>query len=389
MALPPVKSTPAGLHLTYLDSLRGLAAVYVVIHHALYLELSKFPLFSVFGYGIYAVQFFIILSGFCLMLPVVRNGGKLPTSCYRFFVRRGFRILPTYYIALLVCIVWSVTIRSDRQVISIPDVVSHLLMIHDAIPQFVTSINSVFWSIGVEWRIYFFFPALLLAWRFWGAFPTTILATISSAIVAVILGTVAPDRLTSLWFHFLGLFSMGMLAADLCFSSKEAFTPFLKIRQRYWHLGTLLCIALIVLITWMDPMKLWPRRPTGIAIGVATGTLGAIILVCITQTRFARVWRFLHWKPMVFLGRISYSLYLTHTVFLSMTYSYIVDPLGLQPLSRALLGAALGTLLSILGSYLFFLGAEKPFLKAGRVKRDPSPTAPLPASAIVGNPQIT
>ena len=81
------KNLPAKkVHLRYLDSLRGLAALTVVVHHALLqFDFSgaqlgapqKWLLFA-FQNGHYPVNFFIVLSGYCLMLPVLKSNYTLP-----------------------------------------------------------------------------------------------------------------------------------------------------------------------------------------------------------------------------------------------------------------------------------------------------------------------
>ena len=68
------------VHLGYLDSLRALAAIYVVMYHAIYQIDPHHPVrtgaagaFRSLFVGHYAVDLFIVLSGFCLMLPVARS----------------------------------------------------------------------------------------------------------------------------------------------------------------------------------------------------------------------------------------------------------------------------------------------------------------------------
>src|SRR5262245_3807946 len=105
---PPISARPIQasvtrprLQLPYLDGIRGLTALYVMMSHihiamsffvpdvqlgpALAAGLSDLHLPNVFGrlavmfvdhaFGLPGVQFFIVLSGYCLMLPVVRAGG--------------------------------------------------------------------------------------------------------------------------------------------------------------------------------------------------------------------------------------------------------------------------------------------------------------------------
>ena len=98
----------AGIRLAYLDGLRAVAAAYVVMFHAV-LGFSALGLSGpwrllrrAFAFGHEAVAIFIVLSGYCLMLPVVRkDAARLPVDFKRFVGRRAFRILPPYFMALL------------------------------------------------------------------------------------------------------------------------------------------------------------------------------------------------------------------------------------------------------------------------------------------------
>src|SRR5437763_1776287 len=72
-------------HLAYLDGVRGLSALYVVVHHVLNVVLKRFPeplpeltylLTFWMRFGHYAVDIFIVLSGYCLMLPVMKSSER-------------------------------------------------------------------------------------------------------------------------------------------------------------------------------------------------------------------------------------------------------------------------------------------------------------------------
>jgi len=107
--------------LEFLDGLRGLAAFYVLLHH-LYDPFGipralTYPL-SILRFGHYAVGAFIVLSGYCLMLPIVRStDGKISGGTFHFFKRRAMRILPPYYAALILSLVWLFSTRklTDQQ----------------------------------------------------------------------------------------------------------------------------------------------------------------------------------------------------------------------------------------------------------------------------------
>src|SRR5437764_1116801 len=99
-------------HLRYLDGIRGLAALYVLFTHlpqarlieaTHYVRILNMLDFALLGFGHYAVDVFIVLSGYCLMLPVVSTADHhLRGGLASYFRRRGLRIIPPYLGALIV-----------------------------------------------------------------------------------------------------------------------------------------------------------------------------------------------------------------------------------------------------------------------------------------------
>src|SRR5688572_10670209 len=99
--------------LPFLDGLRGLASLYVLLFHQMTLtiyghgELTGVMkvLRAWFGEGHFSVVFFIVLSGFSLMLPLARGGVEtLRGKLAQFAFRRARRIMPPYYAALVLSI---------------------------------------------------------------------------------------------------------------------------------------------------------------------------------------------------------------------------------------------------------------------------------------------
>jgi peptidoglycan/LPS O-acetylase OafA/YrhL len=174
------------LHLDFLDGLRGLAALYVLLHHAAAEEdrssLGHWLARGVgwLGRGHYAVAVFIVLSGFCLMMPVVRDEGRLRGGFRRYILRRARRILPPYYAAIalsLALIAWCPRLsqaHDPRWEIALPafslnsSLIPHLLLVHNMSPSAAYRIDPPMWSVATEWQIYFSLPILILIWRRWG-----------------------------------------------------------------------------------------------------------------------------------------------------------------------------------------------------------------------------
>ena len=102
----PVRDAPR-LRLDVLDGIRGLSALYVALFHAmgytgtmttLQTQASAATQFiaAILDYGAYAVPIFIVLSGFCLMLPLAqRQTTVLPGGTMAYLRRRAWRILPS------------------------------------------------------------------------------------------------------------------------------------------------------------------------------------------------------------------------------------------------------------------------------------------------------
>ena len=115
-----LEASRARLHLAYIDGMRAVAALVVVLNHtyaqawcAFY---DQFPppelafLTYSLAVGHLAVSVFIVISGFCLFLPVTRNGGLLKGGTALFFQRRARRILPPYYAAVAISLLLIATV---------------------------------------------------------------------------------------------------------------------------------------------------------------------------------------------------------------------------------------------------------------------------------------
>jgi len=87
----------------WLDSLRGLAVLAVVLVHCGQVARSSGLLGHVTAAGQYGVQLFFVISAITISLTYqkhVHKYGSSPRSMFAWFVRRFFRIAPLYYILL-------------------------------------------------------------------------------------------------------------------------------------------------------------------------------------------------------------------------------------------------------------------------------------------------
>jgi peptidoglycan/LPS O-acetylase OafA/YrhL len=412
------------LHLPFLDGLRGAAAFYVMLHHAwLTVWACYFPIGKTgyvtrwLAFGHVSVSVFIIISGFCLMLPVVRSGGELRGGYTAFIKRRARRILPPYYFAMALSIILILTLVGHKTT-SIWDnaipvgayawkkaIGTHLFLVNDFFDAY--TINHVFWSVALEWQIYFIFPLLALCFR---KFPGPIITTIG----AVILSSAAQlyvafhgMRYQQANLHYVGLFTMGMLAATVSFAPVEVINIlrctwpvrllkvvsvivtliimvlFFLFRVSLVHLACVLAfISLVITMIFILPVRLvelaclfatagvitmfcfgieWTNAHW-LVVDYVTGLSVSCFLIAASQSR-ARPGRMLFsMKPLVWLGSFSYSLYLVHAPLLQVIWQYGIHRLNWKYSYAFGLFIVAGFPVIIGCAYLFFILCERPFL---------------------------
>lgn len=373
--------------LDYVDGMRALAALVVYVNHA-HAQVTGgdfYPLRSPWSLASYSmvaghlsVTVFIVISGFCLTLPVISNGGELRGGVWGFLKRRARRILPPYYAAVALCLllIWTVIGKPTGSLWDYPirvnaaAIFNHLILIQDL---FSTSlINYVFWSIAVEWHIYFVVPLLVLLWRRFGA-------------TAVVLGCLlfgyglrfafSDTRLTRAHPQFLGMFALGMLAAYVARSNEPRFQRLRAVVPWSAVAGVALMTAVGLTLHWgialAETRFHWLDVPVGImtmAALAAASRPGSNVLESVFS-----------WPPLVAIGTFSYSFYLIHAPLLQILWQYVLVPLHLS--LEAMLTCLLTIGFAVVGlvSYGFFRLFEAPFMRApsavAGAKSKPEPAA--------------
>jgi peptidoglycan/LPS O-acetylase OafA/YrhL len=382
-SLPPTPA-PKRLRLDYLDGIRGLAALYVVLVHCWNPDLAEglqpvlvwLPVTKVLRYGMFAVVIFIVLSGYCLMLPVVRSGqGKLLGGLQGFYKRRIRRIMPPYYAALLICLLISgftfwveamTSWRWDTAGLWLKGLFSPYFSWHDALVYLLLIQNFGFeettpigpsWTIAIEWQIYFFFAVLLLP--IWQRYGLRVMLAIAFFVGVTPLYLSRPifDKAC---FWFLGLFALGMAAADISFSQRASL---MKLRRSLPWMGMAIGFTGLAFFTeWLRfRMNLdeWVIH-TILGLGVA-----CFLVDCTHQLTEGQsvspVLHFLESCWVVALGIMSYSLYIIHAPVVFFIHQTLLN-LSLAPSTFAFVFLLLGTGFSLWVAYGFHCAFERPFM---------------------------
>ena len=340
------------------DGIRGLAALYVVMHHCWLLTFHGYPAdtgpawLGWLLYGHLAVVAFITVSGFSLAISPARKGWHLGGTG-RFALRRAWRILPPYWAALAFSLViaWTVIPQLHSGPPTGRSVLVYGLLLQDVVTAPIP--NGAFWSIAVEAELYFLFPLLLLLRRRAGA-----VAVLAAVLVPVIaFGVLDPaaataNKLTWIAPQFAPLFAVGVLGAGVLAAGD-------RIRRLPWPwLAALAAAPVLVLIVvngsvWTVDHYYW--------IDLAVAPAIALLLAAVATGRPAPLVALLNTGPMRSLGTFSYSLYLIHVPIVLVISRKLVAPYVAPGLPAFLVTVALAVPTSVLAARLFAAVFEIPF----------------------------
>jgi len=398
-AAAPLAET--GKRLPFLDGLRGLACLYVVLFHATGFEYPETerrlsPLLAVLkawlNEGRLAVVFFIVLSGFSLMLPLARNDTTVLRGGLKEFVRRrSRRILPPYYAALVFSLgpilLFNAIGPSMGMGPPIEDalkpgsIISHLFLFHNVKFDWAYRINGPMWSVATEWQIYFVFAlALLPLYRVSGWLVTLLVAWFVGCLPHFLL---PPDE-SFYWAcpWFLGSFALGMAGAVICFTPRYE-GSWLRSKVPWGYLAWV-CLAVLVGVVNLPSSAKWPYPAIDVVVSLlAFCWINAGVSHSRSKSGPSIMLRILSSKSMVYLGGFSYSLYLVqHPLF--RLAEKIISRLGVNYDAATLIHLLLVVPVIIFMSWVFSEFFERPFTEGGRLlpavrrwwitRRDPAAT---------------
>jgi peptidoglycan/LPS O-acetylase OafA/YrhL len=354
------ETTPAGdnkSRIVGLDGIRGIAALFVVLHHCFLASYPGYPRMT--GpwwagwliYGHLAVVVFIVLSGFSLGIAPARRGWQLD-SLVKYAYRRAWRILSAYWPALAFSM-WMAWVFVPQPGEGMPNARSAL--VYGLLVQDVTgapSPNGAFWSIAIEAQLYLLLPVLLMLMREHGA----ALMVASVTVPVLVIGTFSPSvSVIGLFSRFTPQlavgFTLGVLAAGLATDGRWQRVPLL------W-LAAAAALPPLVLIavegsTWAVEHYFW--------VDLAVIPAIALLLAAIGAGRARRVSGVLDVPPLRSLGGFSYSLYLIHAPIVVAIAARIVVPRVGHGTSAFLLMLALAVPVCLVASRLFAAVFDLPF----------------------------
>ena len=348
-------TSPRG-RFTQLDSLRGLAAALVVLHHfQLMSHSAREPIVMLSPHG--SVPLFFLLSGFVLAIPYLQGKQR---SYLVFLIRRLIRIYCPYLCALALAVAGAARFHHNpgwgewgdhtwSHPVSWPLVLQHLLLIgnYDS-----GQYNTAFWSLIQEMRVSLCFPAIFFVikkLRTRWALAVVVACPLAYQWLNTRCPRIEPTLLT---LNYIPIFICGILLA------RHLGGLNLWYRKLAPSGRTLLALLALVLFSAGHLFQKAPLRGMW-RLGDWPTVLGSagIILISLNSPLVKKL---LHSPVPKFMGRVSYSLYLVHgTVLFALTaLGWGRLPTGLHFLAYLAL--------SLLFATGFCLAIDEPIAQIGR-----------------------
>lgn len=303
----------------FIDVARGIAILMVILVHTAQ-SVPGLPGFVVVAtqYGQHGVQLFFVASAYTLCKSFEARCRE-PHPIRSFYIRRYFRIAPLYYTGI--CIYFIVNVARNIAIdgtprtepYSLSAIGANVLFIHGFVPWANNNIVPGGWSIGTEMAFYLAFPVLIHAasghYKRTGKPPLQLFA---ASILLNIGIQLCLDRFTSfswgsnffIYFNFinqLAVFCVGFVVFYLHAGRHTPGRGRIAFTQSLVGFAAFTAGALFVsTIKWGE---IW-FIGTPLFSGISFGFLLNLLRITNASNR-----------PLVAIGRVSYSMYVVHFLF--------------------------------------------------------------------------
>ena len=329
-----------------IDGFRALAILPVVFYHAG---------INLFSGGYVGVDVFFVISGYLITNIILSDIEKNRFSIKNFYERRARRILPALFLVSLACIPLSFYFFKDiylleftRSLVSIIFFSSNFLFWSESgyfntNTEFKPLIHT--WSLSVEEQFYIIFPIILLFFLNFLKFLTRIffITIFILSLLFCVWGSFSYPNATFYLLPFRGWeIILGVLTA--LYLHKNNF-KFKKIFNEFFSIVGFCLISISII--FLDSETIFPGY---IAL---LPTIGTVLLITFCQ-KDTILYKLFTIKYLIYLGLISYSLYLWHQPILAFVKFYSLNEISIY--FKLLL-----ILTSIVISYFSWKYLEGPF----------------------------
>lgn len=332
--------TPTTQRMPLIDALKALAAMLVLLNHfssygplAASLNAAWPGLFGWFyDYGRMAVQVFLVVAGFLAARSLSPNGQALASFPLSLIGKRYLRLAIPYLAAIGLAIAAAAIADHWMDDDCIPDRatfgqwLAHALLLHGLLG--VDALSAGVWYVAIDFQLFALMALLLWAGRRQRLAPALVLIAAAASLFSF-------NRDPSLdnWaIYFFGSYGLGAAA---WWASER--------RLPLW-LGIIAGVAIAALVI-------------DFRLRIALALVVAITLACSRRSGLLEHWPDI--RPLSFVGRISYSLFLVHFPVLLLANA-VHTRLGLSSPESAVFGLFAALTASLLAATAFYRWVESP-----------------------------
>jgi len=371
-SVTPTPAPALAAHLPLLDGGRALSCLTVLLAHCTYsarIDPLNSQLVAV------AMDFFFALSGF-LIARMLMMDKVLGVPLREFVVRRALRLVPAYYLTILIVVTvwdssgvgWYLGYMTNFQILRAITTGNVALAQHAPIGHS--------WSLAIEEHFYVMMALIFLALPLATIRRALVWLAPVTAIAMIVFEQAGHSPLAWAWMYFFSPFRLCAFGLGVLWAIQEG--RIASARRTATRLGLALALAGFVLI-WQKPLS--PAAVEAIGDSVLAGGLLLCVLGLHGSSGIAA--RMIGSRPLRYIGRISYGLYLYHLpiyLALGVAISWSMPPgwdMGVASPWKAVL-AMVAVFVVASASYRWF---EGPILRRrGAVVRWVSSARPAAAS---------
>lgn len=334
-----------------LDGIRALAVAAVVWDHTQPYD-GMPPLLR---HGFLGVDVFFVLSGFlitALLLHERASRGRI--SLGKFLIRRSLRIFPLYFAVMGLLAIYFVFIApaaSSQRNAFLTELPYHFTYTSNWVP--METMMGLTWSLSTEEQFYLLWPAMLAFLESWAWLVMLAFLALNQAInFGWIDGWLQSVGLSAGSLEILQCtFTPIILGAMLAFVLSNAHWRDRLAAWPSWPVLLFTAGVLLVSASWPGDIRGWPR------LGFQAAT--ALLLACIVLHPEAPLARILEWRPLAYVGTVSYGIYLLH-MFVVHVARRVLVAIGAADNHLLFLLSLAGTVAAAGLSYRYF---ERPLLQ--------------------------
>lgn len=289
---------------TDLDGLRALAVLFVTFYH--------YKLHPAFEGGFLGVDVFFVLSGYFITESILNNLENSNFSLKDFYLRRCHRLLPAFIFHIIICLITAIAILSPSELIifgqtlisSVTSTSNFYFWLNSSYFDSALKINPLLhtWSLSVEWQFYLVWPFLFIFLFKLKSYFKILIFLIFLSIISVSLSNFIQLKDPNAAFYL-----MPFRAFELAIGAIGVFV-LRQIKVNKWIANILAFVGLSIIMT--SVLIFEPTNRTS-SFALLIPCLGTLMLV-VANSKKTYISKILSFKPLVFLGKISYSFYLFH-----------------------------------------------------------------------------